>query len=96
MRNKQAHALVALMIFDCPSQPAKLRWNMLAKKSASSPCMNHPVLCPLCTQTVWSCYMAQHYAHVHDTAWHPNLMHIAEAQQEAVLFWVPDKATKNN
>ena len=82
------------MISDCPSQPAKLRWNTLAKRSASSPCTNHPVRCPLCTKTVWSYCMAQHYADVHDTARHPDLMHIAEAEQEAVLNWVPHKANK--
>ena len=58
MRNKRTHALVTLMLCDCPSQPAKLRWNTLAKKSASSPCTNHPVRCPLCTKTVWSYSMA--------------------------------------
>ena len=94
MRNKRTHALVTLMISDCPSQPAKLRWNTLAKRSASSPCTNHPVRCPLCTKTVWSYCMAQHYADVHDTARHPDLMHIAEAEQEAVLNWVPHKANK--
>ena len=62
MRNKRTHALVTLMISDCPSQPAKLRWNTLANRSASSPCTNHPVRCPLCTKTVWSYCMAQHYA----------------------------------
>ena len=96
MRNKRTHALVTLMISDCPSQPAKLRWNTLAKKSASSPCTNHPVRCPLCTKTVWSYCMAQHYADVHDTARHPDLMHIAEAEQEAVLNWVPHKGKKKN
>ena len=50
--------------------------------------------CPLCTKTVWSYCMAQHYADVHDTARHPDLMHIAEAEQEAVLNWVPHKANK--
>ena len=40
--------------------------------------------------------MAQHYADVHDTARHPNLMHIAEAEQEVVLNWVPHKAKKKN
>ena len=54
MRNKRTHALVTVMISDCPSQPAKLRWNTLAKKSASSPCTNHPLRCPLCTKAVWS------------------------------------------
>ena len=58
MRNKRTHAFVTLMISDCPSQPAKLRWNTLAKRSASSPCTNHPVRCPLCTKTVWSYGMA--------------------------------------
>jgi hypothetical protein len=96
MRNKRTHALVTLMISDCPSQPAKLRWNTLAKKSASSPCTNHPVRCPLCTKTIWSYCMAQHYADVHDTARHPDLMHIAEAEQEAVLNWVPHKGKKKN
>ena len=62
----------------------------------SSPCTNHPVRCPLCTKTVWSYCMAQHYADVHDTARHPDLMHIAEAEQEAVLNWVPHKAKKKN
>ena len=38
--------------------------------------------------------MAQHYADVHDTARHPDLMHIAQAEQEAVLNWVPHKANK--
>ena len=96
MRNKRTHALVTLMISDCPSQPAKLRWNTLAKRSASSPCTNHPVRCPLCTKTVWSYCMAQHYADVHDNARHPDLMHIAEAEQEAVLNWMPHKAKKKN
>ena len=96
MRNKRTHALVTLMISDCPSQPPKLCWNTLAKKYASSPCTNHPVRCPLCTKTVWSYCMAHHYADVHDTARHPDLMHIAEVEQEAVLNWVPHKAKKNN
>ena len=94
MRKKRTHALVTLMIFDCPSQPAKLRWNTLAKTSVSSPCTNHPVRCPLCTKTVWSYCIAQHYADVHDTARHPDLMHNAEAEQEALLNWVPHKAKK--
>ena len=38
--------------------------------------------------------MAQRYADVHDTARHPDLMHIAKAKQEAVLNWVPHKAKK--
>ena len=96
MRNKRTHALVTLMISDCPSQLAKLRWNTLAKRSASSLCTNHPVRCPLCTKTIWSYCMAQHYADVHDTARHLDLMHIAEAEQEAVLNWVPHKAKKKN
>ena len=96
MRNKRTHALVTLMICDCPNQPAKLRWNTLAKRSASSPCTNHPVRCPLCTKTIWSYCMAQHDADVHDIAQHPDLMHITEAEQEAVLNWVPHKAKKNN
>ena len=40
--------------------------------------------------------MAQHYADVHGTARHPDLMHIAEAEQEAVLNLVPQKAKKKN
>ena len=40
--------------------------------------------------------MAQHYADVHDTAQHPDFMHIAETEQEAVLNWVPHKAKKKN
>ena len=94
MRNKRTHALVTLMLFDCPSQPAKLWWNTLAKEYARSPCMNHLVRCPLCTKTVWSYCMAQHYADVHDTAWHPDLMHIADAEQEAVQKMLPHKAKK--
>ena len=31
MRNKRTHALVTLMISDCPSRPAKLRWNTCKK-----------------------------------------------------------------
>ena len=92
MRKKQTHALVTLMISDCPSQPAKLRWSTLAKKSASSPCTNHPVRCSLCTKTIWSYCMEQQYADVHDTARHPDSMHNAEAKQEAVLNGVPHKA----
>ena len=41
-------------------------------------------------------HKAQHYADVHDTARHLDLMHIAEAEQEAVLNWVPHKAKKKN
>ena len=96
MRNKRTHALVTLMISNCPSQPAKLRWNTLKKKSASSLCTNHRVRCPLCTNTVWSYCMAQHHVDVHGTAKHPDLMHIADAEQEAVLNWVPHKAKKKN
>ena len=94
MRNKRTHSLVTLMLSDCPGEPTKLRWNALAKKSASSLCTNHPVWCALCTKTGWSYYMAQHYAHVHDTARHPDLMQIANLEQEAVLNWVPRKAKK--
>ena len=94
MCNKRTHALVTLILSYCPSQPPKLHWNTLAKKSASSPCTNHPVRCPLCTKTVWSYCSAQHYADVHDTARHPHLMQIADAEQEAVLNWVPHKAKK--
>ena len=94
MRNKRTHALVTLMLSDCPSQPAKLRWKTLAKKSASSPCTNHPVRCPLCTKAIWSYCMAQHYADEHATARHPYLMQVADAEQEAVLNWVPHKAKK--
>ena len=94
MCNKRMHALVTLMLSDYPSQPAKLRWNTLAKKCASSPCTNQPVRCPLCTKIVWSCCMTQHYADVHDTARHPHLMQIADAEEEAVLNWVPHKAKK--
>ena len=83
------HALLTLMISDCPRQLAKLCWNTVAKRCASSPCTNHPVRCPPCTKTFWSYYMARLYADVHDTAQHPHLMHIAEAEQEAVLNWVP-------
>ena len=96
MRNKRTHALVTLMISDYPNQPAKQRWNGLAKRSASNPCTNHPLRCPLCTKTVWPHCMAQHYADVHDTARHPDLMHIAEAEQEAVLNWLPHKAKKKS
>ena len=87
-------ALVTLMLSDCPSQLAKLRWSTLAKKSASSP--NHPIRCALCTKTIWSYCMAQHHADVHDTARHPHLMQIADAEQEAVLNWVPHKAKKKD
>ena len=73
-----------------------LACNTLAKRSASSPCTNHPVRCPLCTKTVWSYCMAHHYADVHDSARHHDLMHIAQAEQEAVLNWVPHKAKKKN
>ena len=38
--------------------------------------------------------MAQHYAHEHDTVRHPYLMQVADAEQEAVLNWVPHKAKK--
>ena len=93
---KRTHALDTLMISNSPSQPSKLRWNTLGKKSVSNPCMNHLVRCPLCTKTVWSYCMAQHYVDVHDTTQHPDLMHIAEAEQEAVLNWVPHKAKKKN
>ena len=37
MRNKRTHALVTLMISDCPSQPAKLRWDTLAKEICKQP-----------------------------------------------------------
>ena len=37
MCNKRTHALVTLMLFDCPSQPAKVRWNTLATKICKQP-----------------------------------------------------------
>ena len=37
MHNKRMHALVTLMLSDCPSQPAKLRWNTIAKKNCKQP-----------------------------------------------------------
>ena len=95
MRNKRTHALVTVMLSDCPSQPAKLRCNTLTRRSASSPCSKHPLRCPLCTKTIWSYYMAQQYADVHNTARHPDLMHIADAEQQA-MTWVPHKTKEKS
>ena len=40
MHNKGTHALITLMLFDCLSQPVKLRLNTFAKTYASSPHTN--------------------------------------------------------